>query len=63
MHFYGLANEVSPPLLAIAGVVGLLGALGLVSIAFKMMDMADPQEALVLSSGVFISISVPLRSD
>jgi hypothetical protein len=51
MHFYGLANEVSLPLLAIAGVVVLLGALALVSIAFKMMDMADPQEALALPAG------------
>ena len=51
IHSLELTNEVSLPLLAIAGVVVLLGALALVSIAFKIMDMADPQEALALPAG------------
>jgi hypothetical protein len=50
-HVLGLRNEVTLPLLAIAGVLVLLGALALVSIAFSLMDMGDRQEAFALPSG------------
>ena len=51
VHGYGLTNEISLPLLAIAGVIALLGALALVAIGFALMSMSDKTQALGLPSG------------
>jgi hypothetical protein len=51
VHVYRLPNEISLPLLAIAGVLVLLGALALVSVAFSLMNLSDRAEALALPSG------------
>ncbi len=51
LHGYGFGNEVSLPLLAIAGVVALIGALALVAIGFALMSMSDKTQALGLPSG------------
>ena len=48
---YQLDNEVSLPLLAIAGVMALIGALALVAIGFSMMSLSDRTQALGLPKG------------
>lgn len=51
LHAYSLPNEVSLPILAIAGVLVLLGGLALVAVSFTLMNMSNPMEALALPSG------------
>src|SRR5579864_303936 len=51
LHLWDLGNEISLPLLAIVGVVALIGTLALVAIAFALMDMQDKTQALALPNG------------
>ena len=51
VKFAQLGNEISLPLLAIAGVMALLGSLALVAIAFSLMNMSDRTQALGLPNG------------
>ena len=46
-----IPNELSLPVLAIAGVVALLGSLALVSVSFNLVNMSDKTQALGLPQG------------
>lgn len=51
MHKSKVTNELSLPLLAISGVVALLGALAVVAISFALTNLSDRTQALGLPSG------------
>lgn len=51
MHRSKVTNELSLPLLAISGVVALLGALAVVAISFALTNLSDRTQALGLPSG------------
>jgi hypothetical protein len=51
IHGGNVQSEVGLPVLAIAGVIPLLLALGLVSVAFSIFDLDDKSQALALPEG------------
>ena len=51
VHYAGVPNELSLPVLAIAGVVALLGSLALVAVSFSSVNMADKSQPLALPQG------------
>ena len=51
VRYADVPNELSLPVLAIAGVIALLGSLALVSVSFSLVNMADKTQALGLPQG------------
>lgn len=51
VRYAGVPNELSLPVLAIAGVVALLGSLALVAVSFSSVNMADKSQPLALPQG------------